>query len=218
MESGVNSRVSYLSFRHISTFHSLPVPVRLFSFFFLFTFYHRRRARQKYKAIALELCLVTAKELNYFQHIIFTSDRASFDWEIKTAHGGEWGKKEEEKGFKRETGSLCSTKRVGLKGSLRLEKSQSFLKADGTFRPMLEGNTQKKARDRKKDPLVTLVPARPPLLAYSLVCHPISEPWRHRRPCWTSRYFGKGVTDNSRNHRNNKGSQWQVYIDEYFKT
>lgn len=63
--------------------------------------------------------------------------------------------KKEEKGFKRETGSLCSTKRIGLKGSLRLEKSLSFLKADGTFGLMLEGNTQNKARDRRKGPLVT---------------------------------------------------------------
>lgn len=140
----------------VKTHFNIYLSSCFFSFFVAEYLRHLRRTRQKQTSLAVSLG--KAVQSNYFLHIILTSVRASFDWKIKTEHR-KGMKKKKKKIFKRETGSLCTTKRVGLKGSLRLEKSQSFLKADGTFGLTLEGNTQKKARDRMKGPVGDTCPS-----------------------------------------------------------
>lgn len=68
------------------------------------------------------------------------------------------------KGFKRETGSLRFTKTIGLEGSLRPEKDQSFQKKMRLQHrsPRGQTHTQKESADRKKMQMgwiVTHVPA-----------------------------------------------------------
>lgn len=70
-----------------------------------------------------------AKELNYFQHIILTSDRASFDWKIKSEHGET--QKQKKKNSK-EKWDPCVPQR--LKGIIKAREKLELLKSRWDFR------------------------------------------------------------------------------------